>query len=256
MLKWLAHTWNQRTRRTFYQLLSGTGFALCLSAMKPRFRLLKRTTLSDVVKDVRRTVDKACTVAQEDASEVIGLEKFLNMLDMSELAISVLKNECEKFESRSMGQVGSLKCVLSGDVVPCVIERPQGYVNIPMTTAQYCERIIPTNSRRKLKKMCGTACTNNAEEPAKRNGITEEQPYENYIHRHDFWKSGRSNSTASYCKHQKNPGATCAVKKSTAKWMEYEYNRLYLNGENSGSKSRRTRRHGRRQEPNVRPDLH
>ncbi|KRX92459.1 hypothetical protein T4E_11254 [Trichinella pseudospiralis] len=243
MLKWLAHTWNQRTRRTFYQLLSGTGFALCLSAMKPRFH---------VVKDVRRTVDKACTVAQEDASEVIGLEKFLNMLDMSELAISVLKNECEKFESRSMGQVGSLKCVLSGDVVPCVIERPQGYVNIPMTTAQYCERIIPTNSRRKLKKMCGTACTNNAEEPAKRSGITEEQPYENYIHRHDFWKSGRSNSTASYCKHQKNPGATCAVKKSTAKWMEYEYNRLYLNGENSGSKSRRTRRHGRRQEPNDR----
>ncbi|KAL1283247.1 O-fucosyltransferase [Trichinella pseudospiralis] len=93
MLKWLAHTWNQRTRRTFYQLLSGTGFALCLSAMKPRFH---------VVKDVRRTVDKACTVAQEDASEVIGLEKFLNMLDMSELAISVLKNECEKFESRSI----------------------------------------------------------------------------------------------------------------------------------------------------------
>ncbi|KAL1283246.1 N-acylneuraminate cytidylyltransferase [Trichinella pseudospiralis] len=100
--------------------------------------------------------------------------------------------------------------------------------------------------------MCGTACTSNAEEPAKRNGITEEQPYENYIHRHDFWKSGRSNSTASYCKHQKNPGATCAVKKSTAKWMEYEYNRLYLNGENSGSKSRRTRCHGRRQEPNDR----
>ncbi|KRZ01115.1 hypothetical protein T11_5567 [Trichinella zimbabwensis] len=88
-----------------------------------------------VMKDVRRPVDKACTSAQEDASEVIGLEKFLNMLDTPELAIFVLKNECEKFESR------------------CIRK----------------ERIIPPNSRRKLKKMFAAACANSAEEPAKRN---------------------------------------------------------------------------------------
>ncbi|KRZ03946.1 hypothetical protein T11_16717 [Trichinella zimbabwensis] len=87
------------------------------------------------MKDVRRPVDKACTSAQEDASEVIGLEKFLNMLDTPELAIFVLKNECEKFESR------------------CIRK----------------ERIIPPNSRRKLKKMFAAACANSAEEPAKRN---------------------------------------------------------------------------------------
>ncbi|KRY57743.1 hypothetical protein T03_15602 [Trichinella britovi] len=42
---------------------------------------------------VRRPVDKACNSVQEDANEVIGLEKFLNMLHMPEQVIFVwLKN--------------------------------------------------------------------------------------------------------------------------------------------------------------------